>query len=143
MKPFKFGPRSISKLETCTAVMQRLATRALEVSPYDFSIVHGFRDEYLQTLLYESGAGLPWPKSKHNILDAVSGKPCSEAIDFGPWVKGNIPWKETYIFCVIAGCFFAAAHDLGIQIRWGGDWDGDGSTKDQKLSDLGHIELVR
>lgn len=36
-------------------------------------------------------------------------KPRSEAIDFGPWINGGVPWNDTHIFAVIAGCFFAAA----------------------------------
>jgi peptidoglycan L-alanyl-D-glutamate endopeptidase CwlK len=30
----------------------------------------------------------------------------------------------------------------GILLRWGGDWNMDGRTTDNKFDDLGHFELV-
>jgi len=66
----------------------------------------------------------------------------SLAFDFAPWIDGAIPWGDTHIFAVIAGAFFAATLDLGYTVRWGGDWDSDGSTKDQRLMDWGHIEVL-
>ncbi len=35
----------------------------------------------------------------------------------------------------------AAAHDLGIELRWGGDWDRDAEFDDQTFNDLPHFEL--
>jgi hypothetical protein len=34
------------------------------------------------------------------------------------------------------------AKELGIAIRCGADWDGDGLTSDQSFHDLAHIELT-
>jgi peptidoglycan LD-endopeptidase CwlK len=31
---------------------------------------------------------------------------------------------------------------MGIEIRWGGDWDGDGDLSDHKFNDLPHFELI-
>jgi len=42
---------------------------------------------------------------------------------------------------MLAGVMLNAAQEMGIRVRWGGDWDGDGSTKDQTFHDLGHYEL--
>jgi peptidoglycan L-alanyl-D-glutamate endopeptidase CwlK len=36
---------------------------------------------------------------------------------------------------------FAAAAELGVSLRWGGDWDGDGSRRDHSFIDLPHFEL--
>jgi peptidoglycan L-alanyl-D-glutamate endopeptidase CwlK len=30
---------------------------------------------------------------------------------------------------------------MGIAVRWGGDWDHDGKSKDEQFLDLGHFEL--
>ncbi len=141
--PYSFGSKSLAKLETVHATLNNIAMRALETSPYDFTIIHGWRGEEVQNALQESGVSTKrFPDSKHNVTEPDFGGPMSMAIDFGPWIESDIPWDDTHIFAVIAGCFFTAAHEFGEQIRWGGDWDSDGSTKDQKLMDWGHVELV-
>ena len=33
------------------------------------------------------------------------------------------------------------AKQMGINIRFGGDWDSDGDTKDNNFDDLVHVEL--
>ena len=43
---------------------------------------------------------------------------------------------------MIGGMFLVAGQILKIPVRYGGDWDRDGGTKDQSLMDWGHIELV-
>lgn len=137
----RFGQRSLKKLDTCHKDIQEISYRALLLSPYDFTIVHGWRDEDTQNMLVESGVSrTPWPESKHNHIN--TGLPCSLAVDFAPWVNNGIPWRETHIFAVIAGCYFSAASYAGIDIRWGGDWDSDGLTSDQTLLDYGHVELI-
>lgn len=142
MKHHKFGTKSAGKLATVHPDLRQVAKIALARSPYDFSIIHGWRGEDVQNALFESGVShTPWPESKHNIRDLNELK-CSEAIDFGPWIDNAIPWNDTHIFAVIAGCFFAAASECGVTIRWGGDWDSDGSTKDQTLMDYGHVEII-
>ncbi len=139
--PFRFGKRSSDKLATCHPELVAVAKRALDMSPYDFSIIHGFRNEAEQNALYPIASTKRWPDSMHNHT-TENDRPCSLAIDFAPYIDGDIPWNETHIFAVIAGCLFAAAAELKIKIRWGGDWDGDGNTREHKLQDWGHVELV-
>jgi len=126
-------------------VLQAIADEALEISPYDISIIHCLRGKELQDALYYSNASTKmYPYSRHNktedpmIHDPYS---MSDALDFAPYVKGTIYWEDTHIFAVIAGCFMAAANRLGYLLRWGGDWDSDGTTTDQTLMDWGHIEM--
>lgn len=142
MAGYKFGKTSNGKLASCCQEIRLVANRAIVLSPFDITIIWGWRGEEIQNALFVSGASTkPWGESKHNIVD-VQGDPYSEALDFGPWVNGKIPWDDTHIFAIIAGCFFAAAKEQGIEIRYGGDWDGDGSTKDQTLMDWGHVEVI-
>jgi peptidoglycan L-alanyl-D-glutamate endopeptidase CwlK len=142
MSDFQYGTVSLKRLETCHTALMYVAVDALKLSPYDITIVHGWRGEDIQNALFDSNAsGKRWPDSKHNNLGG-DGQSQSEAIDFAPWVGGSVPWDDTHIFAVIAGSFFAAAADHGVILRWGGDWDGDGSTKDQKLMDWGHVEII-
>ena len=139
---YRFGKSSKAKLDTCHPKLVGIANLAIQLSPYDFTIVHGWRGRDVQDALFESNASQKkFPFSMHNHVDERS-KPSSLAIDFAPWIKNKIPWDDTHIFAVIAGCFHAAASELEERIRYGGDWDSDGSTKDQTLMDWGHVEIL-
>ena len=139
---YSYGTKSTAKLVTCHPSIVMGADIALTRSPYDITIVHGWRGEHIQNVLFDSGAShKKYPHSKHNHTD-TDGLPLSLALDFAPWVDGAIPWGDTHIFAIVAGVFLAAYSELGIPIRYGGDWDNDGSTKDQTLMDWGHLELV-
>jgi len=137
---FSFGEKSRGKLLTCAPALASVLTRAIELSPIDFTIVHGFRNQAEQDLLFASGASQKrWPLSTHNIM--MAGVPYSHAADIAPWIGGAIPWKDTHAFAVLAGVMFAAANERGVELRWGGDWNRNGSTKDQSFMDWGHFEL--
>ena len=148
MGDFKFGDKSQAKLATVHPLLAECAEVALIRSPYDFTIVHGWRGEDVQNALFDSGASRKrFPDSRHNQtldlnLEEFFRMQRSDAIDFAPWIRGSIPWSDTHIFAVIAGCFFAAADELDITLRWGGDWDSDGDTTDQTLMDWGHVEIM-
>ena len=138
---YSYGKKSMSKLATCHQSLVMVADLALVRSPYDITIIHGWRGEEIQNALYESGAShKKYPHSKHNYIDD-DGFPLSLAIDFAPWVDGAIPWKDTHVFAIVAGVFLAVSEELNVPVRYGGDWDGDGSTEDQTLMDWGHLEL--
>lgn len=143
---FTYGSGSTNKLSTVHPKLRQVAIRALERSPYDITIVHGWRGEEVQNALKASGASTKFfPDSRHNKSDdpqVENPNQVSDAIDFAPWIDADIPWGETHIFAVIAGLMFAAASELGVTLRWGGDWDTDGNTKEHKLQDWGHMEIV-
>ncbi len=143
MTRYRYGRASGNKLATCCNELIITANRALEISPYDITIIHGWRSEEVQNALFDRHASQKrWPDSKHNAT-SPAGSAASEAIDFAPWVNGTINWDDTDIFCVIAGCFLAAAKEKGYTLRWGGDWDGDGMSKgDQTFFDYGHVEII-
>lgn len=141
MTEFVYSQASRAKLMTCNSKLQAIASRALELSPVDIIIIHGWRGKDEQNKLVREGKSkTPWPTSKHNTSDANG--PCSSAIDFAPVSNGRIQWGDTHMFAVVAGCMFSAAKERGVEIRWGGDWDMDGSTTDQTFMDWGHVELV-
>ena len=94
---FTYGKRSREKLATCHPDIVLVAELALDISPYDIAIIHGWRGEEFQNALVESGVSRTrWPTSKHNHIE--DGQPCSLAIDFAPWVGGEIPWNDTHFF---------------------------------------------
>lgn len=150
---YSYGVKSQGKLDTCHSALNKTANAGLIVSPVDITIIHGWRGQEVQEALFASGASeKDWPDSKHNNYDMAGDFRIEEslAFDFGPWVDGKVPWKDTHMFALIAGIFFAVFDQLQIEgeisnqilLRWGGDWDMDGSTTDQKLMDWGHMELI-
>ena len=144
---FQFGSGSQSKLATVHPDLKAVFDLAITRTTYDFTIVHGWRGEEVQNALEASGASTKrYPDSRHNKTDDPTIENpgfVSDAVDFAPYIDGKIPWGETHIFAHVAGVIMAAAVELGVGIRWGGDWDGDGNTKEHKLQDWGHVERVQ
>lgn len=133
---FKFGNNSRKHLDTLEPRLRKVAVQVMEWQIYDFSIVWGHRGEEAQNQAYlEGNSSKQWPDSKHNQYP-------STALDFAPYIAGiGIPWKDTHAFAVIGGLFIAAGAMHNIPIVYGGDWDMDGETTDQRLKDWGHVEL--
>jgi peptidoglycan L-alanyl-D-glutamate endopeptidase CwlK len=102
----------------------------------DCSIIDGHRNRERQNRFYREGRSkVQWPDGKHN-------KAPSEAIDAGSYIPGKgISWNANQC-CFFAGMVKAKALELGIKIRWGGDWDSDNDVNDQKFNDLVHFELI-
>lgn len=137
-----YGRTSSRNRDSCAPPLIEVMNLGLEMSPVDISIVSGFRDEDVQNLLFRTGASKkPWPMSEHNFM--LKNKPHSKAFDFAPHLGSEIriPWSDTHLFAVVAGVFFAAASQLDLKLRWGGDWNMNGLTTDQTFMDWGHLEL--
>jgi peptidoglycan L-alanyl-D-glutamate endopeptidase CwlK len=62
----------------------------------------------------------------------------SLAVDVAPM---PVDWRDTERFYEFGEYVVDEANGLGIDLRWGGDWDGDGDYKDQKFNDLVHFEV--
>jgi len=144
---FQYGAGSQKKLDTVHPDLADVFALAITRTPYDITIVHGWRGEEIQNALEDSGASTKrFPDSYHNQTTDPSipdPEEVSDAVDFAPYIDGKIPWGETHIFAAIAGVVFCCAAELGVAIDWGGDWDGDGNTKEHKLQDWGHIQRRR
>lgn len=129
-----FGEKSTRNLNQCHPdlfmVMQAV------VKKFDCSIITGHRTELEQNLAYDSDASTKrWPDSKHNQKPSI-------AVDVIPYPFKSEDWADTERFNRMAGYILGVADMLNIQIRWGGDWDRDNDTDDQKFNDLVHFELV-
>jgi peptidoglycan L-alanyl-D-glutamate endopeptidase CwlK len=125
-----FGDRSRRNLLTCDLELQELFNEV--VKTFDCSVLCGHRNEEEQNEAYRNNhSTLKWPESKHNR------KP-SRAVDVVPY---PINWENLNRFYMFGGYVKGIADKLGIKIRWGGDWDSDTMTDDQKFMDLPHFEL--
>ena len=127
----RFGRTSQANLKECHWNLQVIFSRVIE--EYDCSIIEGYRDKATQDKLFHGGQSkLQFPKSKHN-------RSPSHAVDAVPY---PIDWKDTDRFYAFGGFVMGIAAQMGIKLRWGGDWDGDWQHKDQTFHDLPHFELV-
>ena len=125
-----FSIQSNQKLETCVDDLQKLFREV--VKHYDCTILVGHRTEEAQNKAFEEGKSkLKFPQSNHNSYP-------SKAVDVAPY---PIDWSDTERFYHFAGYVLATADQLGINIRWGGDWDMDKDFDDQDFNDLVHFEV--
>lgn len=140
----RFSVTSKDKLDTCDVRLVRLFNAVIK--RVDCVIIEGFRDRERQERMVATGRSkVHFPDGKHNQMP-------SHAVDVGPYdpVEHSVPWpdkdkpdylKQVARFYLFAGYVRATADQLGIPIRWGGDWDGDYDIRDQEFDDLVHFEL--
>lgn len=141
MNKYVFGTRSSQRLATCHPDLERVARKAISITPVDFTIVCGLRARNEQNEAYKNGFSKKrWPNSKHNGHSPDYDE--STALDFAPWIHSTINWNDEGSFYVVAGVLLAAAVMEEVHVRGGWDWDRDGLTEDQSFMDIGHIELV-
>jgi hypothetical protein len=127
----QFGPASLAHLATCHEDLQRLLQEIVKY--FDCKIIIGHRGEAAQNEAYRTGHSRKrWPDGEHNKLP-------SEAVDVAP---SPVDWKNTERNYFFAGQVVATARQMGLKIRAGADWDGDGNPRNQTLHDPGHFELI-
>ena len=127
----EYSETSRRRLITCNPLLQQVFNEVIKY--YDCSILCGHRSEKDQLIAYqEDKSKVQWPNSKHNIFP-------SDAVDVAPY---PINWNNIKRFYHFAGFVLGVASQLRINIRFGGDWDGDEDLDDQTFNDLVHFELV-
>lgn len=133
--------KSLDNLNGVHPNLVSVVKQAIEMGIIDFSVVEGVRALDRQKELYSSGKSKTMA-SKHLIQDDGFG----HAVDLYPYpidmgkVNANNP-KEISRFGLLAGVILAIAHQIGISLRWGGDWDKDGQTLDSSFFDAPHFEI--
>ncbi len=127
----KFSEKSLAKLETCDPRLQRVLQAV--VAEFDCTVLEGHRDPERQNQMVAEGKSKTlWPHSKHNSQPAM-------AADVAAW---PIDWEDRERQTLFAGYVMATAKAMGIDLRWGGDWDRDTEVKDNRFDDLVHFEIV-
>jgi|TARA_R100001594_G_scaffold30163_1_gene56326 hypothetical protein len=128
----KLGKRSKSRLQ---GVDSKLVNVLNEVCKYfDITVIEGLRSQERQNELVAQG------KSKTKFGKHVEGK----AVDIAPY---PIDWNARDDFHYLGGFVLGIASQMGINVRWGGDWSDSSlsqnrrTTKDNNFDDLVHFEL--
>lgn len=101
-----------------------------------FMVIEGVRTQARQDELYAQGRTKPgtvvtWTRTSKHIT--------GHAVDLGPV---PLDWSNAAGFDAIAKAMIGAAVELGIAIRWGADWDGDGKPREKGETDSPHWELA-
>ena len=133
--------------ERLAGVDERLIQVIVKVSEIvGIRILEGLRAIERQKLLVEQGRSKTLD-SKHIIGEAVD----MIMVPFDGWGDVREGMSKAALekaidqrcqFHYFAGLVVGTAHSMGVNIRWGGDWDRDHSVSDNNFDDLPHFELV-
>ncbi len=95
-----------------------------------FTILDSQRGRAAQELAFKQGhSKAHFGQSAHNWSPAI-------AVDIAP---SPLNWGDTKSFIALSKVIMPIAKELGVPLRWGGDWNMDGSTSDGW--DFPHYEL--
>ena len=131
----QFGRKSKAELETVHPSLKLVMTESLRMELIDFSVLQGHRGKEEQDRYFKLGKSkVKFPNGKHNSMPSL-------AVDVVPFIKYKISWNPVH--CIfLAGVVLTCAKNLGIGLRWGGNWDRDLEIMtDQDFNDLVHYEL--
>jgi len=102
------------------------------------SIIKGHRGEAEQNAAFNATpqrSKLKWPDGKHNAIP-------SKALDMQPYPMPDDEDTLREDLSYLAGLYIGIGSTMGLTLRWGGDFDQDGETADNRWDDLWHIEIV-
>ena len=128
----RFGKRSRERLKGVDAKLVNVLNEVVKY--FDITIIEGLRSQKRQDELVAEG------KSKTKFGKHVLGK----AVDLAPY---PIDWQARDDFHLLGGFILGVASQMGVNVRWGGDWSasslykGKRTTKDNSFDDLVHFEL--
>lgn len=127
----KFSNISQVRLNSCDERLVRLFNEVIK--HFDCTIIEGHRGKEAQNKAYDEGKSqLRWPNGKHNAMP-------SKAVDVAPY---PINWHDRERIVLFAGFVLGVASQMGLTVRWGGDWDRDTEVKDNSFDDLVHFEIL-
>jgi len=127
-----FGKRSQERLKGVDSRLINVLNKVVKY--FDVTVIEGVRSQDRQNELVAQG------KSKTKFGKHVEGK----AVDIAPY---PIDWQSRDEFHYLGGFVLGVASEMGINIRWGGDWSDSSlsenarTTKDNSFDDLVHFEI--
>jgi peptidoglycan L-alanyl-D-glutamate endopeptidase CwlK len=134
---------SLDRLHTCDPRLVKIFKKVAE--EYDIRVLEGVRSWMRQGQLLAEGKTTKEPgESNHNPPRLADGTEdpnwLSTAADVVPY---PIDWNDAKRFIYLAGLVIGVGRAMGINIRWGGNWDEDQVIiDDQNFDDLPHFEVI-
>ncbi len=127
----RFGKTSEKNLSECHPDIQKVMREVIK--HFDCSVICGRRGRAAQELAFAAGkSNARYGQSPHNFEPAL-------AVDVVPY---PVDWTDTERMILFAGQVIATARMLGVDLKWGGDWDRDTHLSDNRFNDFPHFELV-
>ena len=136
MSNFKFSQLSITRLIVVHTDLVLVMGLAITRTPLDLTVLEGPRTIETQEKYVASGASMTMD-SNHLLTEhktAAGEILLCRAVDIAPYVNGSVSWAWPH-YDVIVPVIKQAAADLGVVIKWGGDWS--------NFKDGNHWELPR
>jgi len=121
------------RLITCHSDLHRVFNRVL--GSVDCTIICGHRGRGDQEAAFSAVPRLSWARwgqSPHNFLPSL-------AVDVMPW---PIDWMDRQRICLFAGFVLGTAREMGVDLKWGGDWNRNFNVNDERFLDFPHFELA-
>lgn len=140
MSSYFLGKRSLTRLHKLHPKLAACVSLAVTLTDVDFTVSETIRTAERQKQLYYGTPKRTWTlNSKHMIQSDGFG----HAVDLVPLSPNGGPdWDK----CPqVKDAMLKAAEILGIKIRWGGDWNQNGSSHDEHQRgsyDGPHFELL-
>jgi len=133
---FKLSERSLERAKDVNPKLINLILLAIRRTPIDFGVawMGGKRTAEEQNQLYKEGY------SQCDGYSKLSKHQSGDAIDLNIFVGSKLV-ENKEMLCVVAGVMFSCANELGINLRWGLDWNGNGDIRDNKFNDMYHFEI--
>ena len=126
----KFGKSSRERLATCDKRLQEVFNEVIK--HVDCSVLEGHRGEERQNRFVDEGKSkVRFPNGRHNAVP-------SRAVDITPY---PVDWEDRERQPLFAGFVLGLASGMGINLRWGGDWDQDFQVVDNRFDDFPHFEI--
>lgn len=138
---YVLGPKSLERLVGVHPKLVEVVKMAIELTKQDFMVLEGVRTPARQAELYAQGRTKPgqkvtWTLKSNHFINAKTGY--GHAVDLVPF---PIDWSHKKLD-VVAKAMFAAADTLGVEIRWGKDWNRNGIHGEKGETDSPHFEIV-
>jgi len=112
---YALGARSRARLHDVHSDLVAVVERAITITAVDFTVLEGVRSLARQQLLHRQGA------SQLDGLRQISRHQTGHAVDLAPWLGGTVSWHWPHFF-PIADAMAQAGRELGVPLRWGGNW---------------------
>lgn len=156
---FVLGHVSLSRLDGVDPRLIKVVKRAIQLTTVDFKVIEGLRSDEQAYRNWGKGrtaeqcraANVPatyaQPREKQVtwLKNPLSTKHRRQANGYG-WAVDLLPapydWRDLAGFDAVAAAMMKAAGELGVALRWGADWDGDGNPRERGESDSPHFELT-
>ncbi len=125
-----YSARSAARLNACHPDIRKIFETV--IAHFDHTILCGHRGREQQDKAFRTRrTKVQYPDSKHNSLPSL-------AVDAAPY---PVNWNDRERFHLFAGFVLGTARAMGVDLRWGGDWDQDTEVADNGFDDLPHFEL--